>query len=161
MPRLVSIRSRLIVPPPSEASLLLTVRTIFVARLYALAIVIGAGVLIVLSVLVNSAVAALGRYAESWLPMPEWVLQSVNFVAAFGLMAVTFALLYKVLPDAYVSWGDGVRRRRADGLALSGGHNAPVDVSRPGGRLGVRLSGEHSGSVGMGVLLDPGFLLWR
>jgi membrane protein len=96
-----------IAPPPSAgAGLVATLRATFVDRLYAIAIVIGAGVLIVLSVLVNAAVSAMGKYASSWLPLPAWLLQGMNLTVGIGLMMVTFALLYKAVPDAKVSWGD-------------------------------------------------------
>lgn len=96
-----------IAPPPSAgASFVATLRSMFVDRLYAIAIVIGAGVLIVLSVLVNATVSAMGKYAASWLPLPGWLLQSMNLTMGIGLMMVTFALLYKAVPDAKVSWGD-------------------------------------------------------
>lgn len=91
---------------PPDASLSQMARALFVDRLYAIAVVIGAGVLIVLSLLVNTTVAAAGKYAASWLPMPPLALQAINFLVTMGLMAATFAFVYKTLPDARVSRGD-------------------------------------------------------
>lgn len=95
-----------VVPAAAPASVLQTLRVMFVDRLRAVAVVIGAGGLIVVSVLVNAIVAAAGKYAAWWLPMPGWLLQGMNFAIALAFMTVTFALLYKAVPDAYVSWGD-------------------------------------------------------
>lgn len=90
----------------STAGALGLVKAMLVERLYAIAIVVGAGMLIVLSVVANAVVAALSRYAAGWLPTPAWLLQGVNFLVALTLMVVTFALLYKAVPDARMSRGD-------------------------------------------------------
>jgi membrane protein len=75
-------------------------------RVYAFLIVVGAGLLITASIVVNTTVAAAGTYFEGWLPLAEWVLQGINFVVSFTLMTTVFMLVYKTVPDAHVAWGD-------------------------------------------------------
>jgi membrane protein len=91
--------------PTQSMSLVSAIREMFTARLYAFAIVLGAGVLIVLSVAVSTVVAAAGQYL-SGLPVPEFALQLLNFLIALGISTVMFTLVYKTVPDARLAWGD-------------------------------------------------------
>jgi membrane protein len=75
-------------------------------RLYAFLIVVGAGLLVLASLAVNTTVAAAATYFEGRLPLPAAVLQIANFLVSFGLMTTLFTLIYKTVPDAYVAWGD-------------------------------------------------------
>jgi membrane protein len=93
-------------PPAEEIDLLGSVRAMISDRVYAFLIVIGAGLLIALSLAVNTIVAAAGAYFHGWLPLPEPLLQTMNFLVGFILTTTMFILVYKTVPDAYVSWGD-------------------------------------------------------
>jgi membrane protein len=88
-----------------NARLLTTLRDTFSARLYAFGIVLGAGVLIILSIAAATAVAAVGTHIPV-VPMPEVTLQILNFLVTLVLMTMVFALVYKTVPDASVAWGD-------------------------------------------------------
>jgi hypothetical protein len=69
-------------------------------------IAVGAGILVVLSMIVNTAIAVAGSYFHDSLLLPAVVLQLINFIISFLLMTAVFMLVYKTLPDAYVAWGD-------------------------------------------------------
>ena len=92
--------------PSQDMTLLQAVREMVSDRLYAVLVVVGAGVLVILSLLVSTAVAAVGTYVQGWLPLPEALLQTINFIMAFILTTAMFAMVYKVVPDAHVAWGD-------------------------------------------------------
>jgi len=81
------------------------IRDMFTARLYAFAIVLGAGALIILTIAATTVVAAAGKYVQV-LPVPEIALQVFNFLLGLALMTAMFAMVYKTLPDASVAWGD-------------------------------------------------------
>lgn len=92
---------------PSESSgIIASLRAMVSDRLYAFLIVVGAGVLVLASVVVNTTVTAAATYFEGRLPLPAAVLQIVNFLVSFGLMTTVFTLVYKTVPDAHVAWGD-------------------------------------------------------
>jgi membrane protein len=93
-------------PPGEDTSLLATIRSMVGDRLYAFTIVIAAGLLLLLTMTVNTFVAAAGSYAESMLPMPEGLLQVVNLLVSFAMATLVFALVYKWVPDARVARGD-------------------------------------------------------
>ena len=75
-------------------------------RLYAFLIVVGAGLLVIVSVVVNTAVTAAGTYFDGWLPLPAVALHMINLGVSFGLTTTMFALVYKTVPDAHLAWGD-------------------------------------------------------
>jgi membrane protein len=92
--------------PSQSSGIMAALRAMVSDRLYAFLLVIGAGLLVLASVAVNTTVAAAATYFEGRLPLPATVLQIVNFLVSFGLMTTLFTLIYKIVPDAHVAWGD-------------------------------------------------------
>jgi membrane protein len=97
---------RVQVPPSENQSLLGTLRTMLTDRVYAFVLAVGAAVLVMLSVVVNTSITVAGTYFNGALPLPAPVLHLVNFAISFALMVAVFTVVYKTLPDAYVAWGD-------------------------------------------------------
>ena len=93
-------------PPSQETGIVASIRAMVTDRLYAFLIVVGAGLLVLASLVVNTTVAVAATYFEGSLPMPAAVLQIMNFIVGFGLTTTLFTLVYKTIPDAHVAWGD-------------------------------------------------------
>ena len=93
-------------PPSQDTGIVASMRGWLGERLYAFLIVIGAGLLVLASLVVNTTVTVMATYFQGWLPIPATVLQIVNVTVSFGLMTTVFTLVYKMVPDAHVSWGD-------------------------------------------------------
>lgn len=75
-------------------------------RLLSFSMIMGIGFLLIVSLVVNAALAALGEW---WAPMfGGWarLAQNVNSVFGFGIVTVGFAMIYKVMPRASVQWRD-------------------------------------------------------
>lgn len=68
--------------------------------------VLGTGFLLLVSLIFSSALAAFGKWFGGLLPLPEAVLQLMNFAFSFLVVTGLFALIFKVLPDAKVAWRD-------------------------------------------------------
>jgi membrane protein len=68
------------------------------------AAVIAVGFLLLTSLLVTAALAAIGKYFGAG--GPEFLLQGVGFVTSFVVIGALFATMFKWLPDAEVRWGD-------------------------------------------------------
>jgi membrane protein len=68
--------------------------------------VLGTGFLLLVSLVLSSVLAALGKWFSGVLPLPEAVLHLVNFVLSLAVITGLFALIFKVLPDARVAWRD-------------------------------------------------------
>ena len=68
--------------------------------------VLGTGFLLLVSLILSSALAAFGKWFGELLPLPETVLQLMNFALSFVVITGLFALIFKVLPDAKIAWRD-------------------------------------------------------
>lgn len=90
-------------------------------RLFAFTLVMGIGFLLLISLIANAAVAALGKYFQSALPMPEHVLEGINFLVSFVVITFVFGLIYKILPDAGIAWSEVLVGAAMTSLLFSGG----------------------------------------
>lgn len=93
-------------PQPPIRLGLRSVAGLMVDRTLSFAVVLGIGFLIVVSLTVNAALSATGKYFGPMLPLPEWALQVMYSLVSFLVIAVLFAVLYKFLPEIRPSWGD-------------------------------------------------------
>jgi membrane protein len=75
-------------------------------RFLSLLMVIGMGFLLLVSLVLSAGLAALGSFYSDLLPIPEFVLQGLNFVISFAVITVLFAMMYKILPDVAIAWRD-------------------------------------------------------
>jgi membrane protein len=76
------------------------------ARLLSFGMILAIGFLLMVSLVLSAILATLGRWWSpafgGWLALADWA----NTVASFALVAVVFALIYKVMPRARVQWRD-------------------------------------------------------
>jgi membrane protein len=75
-------------------------------RFFSFAMLFGVGFLLAVSLLLSAGVAAAGRYFQAWLPISEPLLDLSSTAGSFVVIAVLFALLYKLVPDVPVEWHD-------------------------------------------------------
>ena len=75
-------------------------------RFVSFTMILGVGFLLMMSLVVSAALAALGEVLSGFLPGPELFLQAINLVVALAVITVLFALIFKVLPDADIKWSD-------------------------------------------------------
>ena len=75
-------------------------------RFLSFTMVFGIGFLLLVSLVISTILSALNGWLISRLPFSEFVLQIINFAIAFGVITLLFAIIYKVLPDAKISWRD-------------------------------------------------------
>ena len=68
--------------------------------------VLGTGFLLLVSLILSSALAAVGKWFSGVLPVPETVLHLLNLALSFVVIAGVFALIFKILPDAHIAWRD-------------------------------------------------------
>jgi membrane protein len=90
------------VPPETTISGLLR------ARALSLGLVGALGFLLLVSLVISAVLTAMSDYISAAIPSGHLLLQAVNFVVSFGLIAVLFAAIYKVLPDKRIAWRDVV-----------------------------------------------------
>ena len=68
--------------------------------------VLGLGFLLLVSLVISAALAALGKWWAGWFGGWQLLLQIINFGVSFALITVAFAMIYKFLPRAGVAWRD-------------------------------------------------------
>jgi membrane protein len=76
------------------------------SRLLSFGMVMGLAFVIVVSLVMSAALAALGKW---WAPMfGSWEVfaHALDLAVSFGLLTVVFALIYKVIPRVHVGWHD-------------------------------------------------------
>jgi membrane protein len=74
-------------------------------RLWAFAMVLAVGFLLVVSLLLSAAISAADGFFE-WVGIPPALVHVVNAASSFLVITALFALLFKYLPDTDVEWGD-------------------------------------------------------
>ncbi|MBA3592869.1 MAG: YihY/virulence factor BrkB family protein [Pseudomonadota bacterium] len=91
------------VPPSQKASgIWATLR----ARLLSLGFILGLGFLLSVSLVFSAGVAAFGGWANGLFPGWEVLLQVVNTAISLGVSSLLFAMIFKLMPQASVSWRD-------------------------------------------------------
>jgi membrane protein len=75
-------------------------------RLISFALVLGFAFLLLTSLLVSAALAALHTYMGNAFPGIGVVWEGLNVVVSLAVITALFAMIYKVLPDVKLSWGD-------------------------------------------------------
>jgi membrane protein len=75
-------------------------------RLLSFAMVVGIGFLLLVSLLVSAALAALSKFMNDLFPGVGIVSIITSDLVSFGVIAVLFALIFKVLPDVKIAWRD-------------------------------------------------------
>lgn len=74
-------------------------------RLWAFAMVLAVGFLLVVSLLLSAAISAADGFFE-WVGIPPALVHVANAASSFVVITALFALLFKYLPDTDVEWGD-------------------------------------------------------
>jgi membrane protein len=75
-------------------------------RFLSFGMIVSIGFLLLVSLVVSAALAALGRWSGGFLPGWAVLLQVVNLVVSFGITTLLFAMVYRILPRVWVAWED-------------------------------------------------------
>jgi membrane protein len=83
-----------------------SVRDFLVQRLISFGLVVGVGFLLLVSLLVSAALAALNRYLGQLLPALTAIWEAGNVLVSLFVITLLFAMVYKILPDVRLGWRD-------------------------------------------------------
>jgi membrane protein len=88
-------------PPERVQGLLYTL----MKRVLSFGVILSIGFLLLVSLVFSAAIAALQRY---WHldSSTSVLLQTLNFLLSFGMVAAMFAMIYKLLPSVKIAWHD-------------------------------------------------------
>jgi membrane protein len=81
--------------------------TIIRERLVSFSMVLATGFLLLVSLVVTTALAAVADWlTPEWLPGGVALWRGVNWLASTAFIALLFALIFKVVPDVHIAWRD-------------------------------------------------------
>jgi membrane protein len=75
-------------------------------RFLSFAMVFGVGFLLLVSLVIDAAIAAMGKFAGNRLPGGESLWQSLQLAVSFGVVTALFAMIFRYLPDIRIEWRD-------------------------------------------------------
>lgn len=75
-------------------------------RLLSFGMIMSLGFLLLVSLIINSAIASLDDFLIGILPGYQLLAHLINFTIAFGVSTLLFAIIYKYMPDAKIEWRD-------------------------------------------------------
>ena len=116
------------------------IRNFFVKRVFSFGVVLAIAFLLLVSLAASAILSALGQRLTTWLGAPELVLQTLAFLLSFVVVAALFAVMYKYLPDARITWRDAGVGAFATALLFVGGKTvigAYLGASDPGSAYGA------------------------
>jgi membrane protein len=119
-------------------------------RLLSIGTFVSVAFLLVVSMAVTAAVAALSQFARGLLPGADVVWYAAAWLVSFALTALMFALVYKVLPDVTIGWREALIGAVGTALLFAAGRWAI------GLYLGRSAVGSAYGAAGSLIVL----LIW-
>ncbi|NUQ02215.1 MAG: YihY/virulence factor BrkB family protein [Armatimonadetes bacterium] len=87
---------------PKKEGLLAMVRR----RFFSFTLVLGTGFLLLVSLIISAALAALQRYLAERFALAAALGPALNALVAVAVIALMFALLFRFVPDVRISWRD-------------------------------------------------------
>jgi len=88
--------------PPASYGVMDFVRT----RLVSFALVLGIGFLLLVSLVIDTGLTAVGHYLEANFSGATIILRFLNNLVSFAVAAVLFAMIFKILPAVDITWND-------------------------------------------------------
>jgi membrane protein len=82
------------------------IMTLLKDRFLSFAMVLGIGFLLLVSLVIDTAVAAMGKYAAGHLPGGVALWNIAELLFSFGVITVLMAMIFRVLPELKIEWRD-------------------------------------------------------
>jgi membrane protein len=91
------------VPTPAQGSGLWN---LIRGRLNSFGLVLGVGILLVVSLFVSTGISAFGKWSKGVIEGREVILHALHFIVSFAITTSLFAMIYKIMPRARIAWRD-------------------------------------------------------
>jgi membrane protein len=91
-------------PDPAQGG----IKTFVVKRAFTFGMILALAFLLLVSLILSTVLAAFGGALGRYLPegFSATLLQAINFAISFGVIALLFGAMFRVLPDAKIRWRD-------------------------------------------------------
>ena len=90
------------VKPREQSGFMVFLRT----RLLSLGLMVGIGFVLLVSLVIDAGLSALGEYLSPYFSGLAVLAGLVNFLISFAISSLLFALIFKILPDVELTWHD-------------------------------------------------------
>ena len=91
------------------------------ARFFSYAMLLAIGFLLLVSLIVTTILSAISKYFGDLLPSLALIWPAVDLASSFVLVTLLFAMIYKILPDIHIAWGDALLGAALTSLLFSVG----------------------------------------
>lgn len=88
-------------PKPGRA-----LKGLVMSRLLSFGLILTIGFLLLVSLVLSTALAALGKYAADLLPGAATLWRILELGVSFSIVTLLFAMIYRYLPDVEIAWRD-------------------------------------------------------
>ncbi|MEO8721302.1 MAG: YihY/virulence factor BrkB family protein [Ginsengibacter sp.] len=80
---------------------------LILTRLLSFSLIVSIGIIMTLTLLLNAAVAAFGKFISKFIQnFSIYFIQITDGILSFVIIAFMFSLIFKILPDAKIGWKD-------------------------------------------------------
>jgi membrane protein len=134
------------VPQPQGVSRFCRILAVVKERFYAFGLILGAGLLLLISLALNAFIAAAGELVANRLPESELLLHVEAFVVSFVVITGIFAAIYKLMPAVKLQWGDVIIGAAFTALVFTAGKQliamylGKVGIESPYGAAGALVA---------------------
>jgi len=90
------------VPPPARYGIMDFIRS----RVLSFSLLLGLGFLLLVSLIVDAALSALGTWLEARFSGAALLLGLANGLVSFGIATLLFGMIFKLLPNVVLTWHD-------------------------------------------------------
>jgi membrane protein len=91
------------VPPAQKPS---GIWAVLRARIVSFGLILGLAFLLIVSLVISAATAALGSLDSGVLPGGELLVQGLNMLVSLAITTALFAMIFKLMPSAHIAWRD-------------------------------------------------------
>jgi membrane protein len=137
-----------VAPDPKQGG----IKSFLTKRLFSLGMLLSIAFLLLVSLVVSTLISGVGDKLTGFLPagLSEGALQLINIVVSFVVISLLFGAMFKVLPDATVSWRSALTGGLVTGLLFV------IGKFLIGLYIGKSNPGEAYGAAGSLIVM----LLW-
>lgn len=82
------------------------IKHFFRKRFLSFSMVVVIAFLLLVSLVISTLLVILGNYLRGLIPGFTYLWELLNFLVAFGIVTLLFAMIFKILPDAKIAWID-------------------------------------------------------
>lgn len=75
-------------------------------RVRSFGMIVGIAFILLVSLVIDAGLSAAHAWANGYLPAIPWIFDGLNIVVNLAVITGVFALVYRILPDVELTWGD-------------------------------------------------------